>query len=99
MGSNQWVKPIAFALSLGAVVTTSAVASQSSPPAAAKTEKDVRKAGRMVCRNLVMSGTRLSSRHCRSQEDWDREAREAQEAALAQQTGPGYQPEPIGGPR
>lgn len=47
----------------------------------------------MVCRNVVMSGTRLSSRHCRTQAEWDRQERQTQEEALRQRTGPAIIPD------
>jgi len=41
----------------------------------AKAKKDT---SRRLCRNLVLSGTRLSTRFCRTDEDWDRDERKAQ---------------------
>jgi hypothetical protein len=49
---------------------------------------------RMVCRSITPSGSRISTRHCRPQADWERDERETQDAALQQQNGPGYRPPP-----
>lgn len=97
MGMKSFVKVVALAAGIGAVFTASAVAGQT---AASSGGEERRKASddpnRRVCRTIVQSGSRLSSRVCRTQADWDREMRETQDAALAQQTGPGFRPEPPG---
>jgi hypothetical protein len=89
------VKPLvkASAIALGALFIASAFAS----PAGAKDKKaDKDDPNRMVCRTLTMSGSRISSRYCRTKADWDRDERETQDAALQQHTGPGYRPPPEG---
>jgi hypothetical protein len=37
---------------------------------------------RRVCKNLVLSGSRLTTRFCRSQEEWDRDEEKAQRDQL-----------------
>lgn len=87
MSGKPFVKSIAVAIGLGAIVASSAIAAQGNPPAVTKDQGD-RDDSRMVCRNLVMSGTRLSSRHCRTQAEWDRQERQTQDETLRQRTGP-----------
>jgi hypothetical protein len=41
--------------------------------------------GRRVCRNLVPSGTRLTSRVCKTQAEWERAMDKTQEGVLRQQ--------------
>ena len=87
------LKIAALAISAGALVATSAIAAQTSGTApTAEQKKTARDRNRMVCRNLTMSGTRLSSRHCQTQADWEQQERDSQDAALQQQNGRGDRP-------
>ena len=73
MGAKTIVAASALAMGFGALWTSSGVAGE--PAAAAATEGQPEAArndrSRRVCRNLVRSGTRLSTRYCRTQAEWD----------------------------
>lgn len=45
--------------------------------------------GRMVCRNVTPTGSRMSRRVCRTQAEWDRSRDRTQEEALREQMGTG----------
>lgn len=61
---------IALAIGLGGLATASAAyAEETTPVAASKPDKS-----KKVCKTIVTTGTRFSTRHCRSKEDWDRDA-------------------------
>nr|WP_295373292.1 hypothetical protein [uncultured Sphingosinicella sp.] len=85
----------ALAMALAALSTGTALAqesaAESTTPAKAKVAD--KSGSRRVCRNLVVSGSRLSSRICRTQADWDKAMTDTQDAALQQQTGPGFRSE------
>lgn len=81
MLSKPVVLAAVMAMGLGVMWTDIAAAQDASstggvvdPDAKAK-KKDP---NRRVCRNVVISGTRLSERHCRSAADWERDAERAQ---------------------
>ena len=83
----------ALALGLAALSTGTAFAQGSTAVAApAPVKAGDKSASRRVCRNLVLSGSRLSSRVCRSQADWDKAMKDTQDAALENQNGPGGRP-------
>ena len=88
----------AFALALGlcAFPGSTAFAGQVDGGAASETKAKSKKndPSRRVCRNLLPTGSRLSTRSCRTQAEWDKAEIEAQESALRQQIGPGGRPEP-----
>jgi hypothetical protein len=90
MGARIFVRICALAVGAGALLAGSAMAAPSDADAKAKKRRD--DPNRMVCRTIMPSGSRISTRHCRPQADWERDERETQDAALSQQTGPGYQP-------
>lgn len=70
-----------------AMVTAPAARAQTqSQDQAGATEPD---RGRMVCRNLTPTGSRMSRRICRTQAEWDRSRDRTQEEALREQLGPG----------
>lgn len=48
--------------------------------ATTKTAKEDK--SKRVCRNLTLTGSRLTTRLCRSQEEWDRDAEKAQRDQL-----------------
>jgi len=71
------VKPIvtagALAIGFGALWATPALTGGSAAAAAAETQPRAaaNDPSRRVCRNVVRSGTRLASRYCRTQAEWD----------------------------
>jgi hypothetical protein len=81
-----------LALGVAGLSTGTAVAQEGATPAKAKTAD--KSGSRRVCRNIVESGTRLSSRVCRTQADWDKAMLDSQNAAFDQQNGPGFRSGP-----
>ena len=65
---------VVMLVSLGSVPVVAATGTQAQ--STGKTAKD--DTSKRVCRNLVLSGSRLSTRFCRSQADWERDAEKAQ---------------------
>jgi hypothetical protein len=70
------VKPVlaasALAIGFGALWASPALTSGTAAAAAEEQPKAARSdPGRRVCRNLIRSGTRLSTRYCRTQAEWD----------------------------
>src|SRR5438045_9742418 len=59
---------LAIGLGFGAVAMP-ARAGETSSTDASKPDKS-----KKVCRTIVTTGTRFSQRHCRSKEDWDKDA-------------------------
>lgn len=78
MGVKPIVTASALAIGFGALWATPALTSGSAATAAAETQPKAaaNDPSRRVCRNLIRSGTRLSTRYCRTQAEWD-EAGEA----------------------
>lgn len=95
MGMKPIAKVCALALGCAALLATPAVAGQAGGSAEGGVERKSagKDPGRKVCRNLVLSGSRLSTRSCRTQAEWDKAAHDAQDSALQQQTGAGFRPE------
>jgi hypothetical protein len=75
MGMKAIVAASALAMGFGALWATPGLTGE---PAAATAEAQPKAAGndtsRRICRNLVRSGTRLSTRFCRTQREWDESA-------------------------
>ena len=71
------IKPIvtatALAMGFGALGTAPALAGEPAAAAASETQPQAAASdrSRRVCRNLIRSGTRLSTRYCRTQAEWD----------------------------
>jgi hypothetical protein len=81
MGATRIVTIAALAMGLGALWTAPAVAGDGAKkPKLAKDDPS-----RRVCRNLMPSGTRLTSRVCRTQAEWDRAMDKTQEGVLDHQ--------------
>lgn len=95
MISRPIVAASALALCVSVLPGTAAIAGQTDASAAAET-KSKKDTSKRVCRNLRPTGSRLSARTCRTQEEWRRAEEEAQESALRQQLGPGARPGPAG---
>jgi hypothetical protein len=77
---NMAVKAIvaasALAIGFGALWASPGVATNPAAPAATGTQPKAaaNDTSRRACRNLVRSGTRLSTRYCRTQAEWDQAA-------------------------
>ena len=72
MGVKPIVAASALALGFGAMWASPALTSASMAAAGEEQPKAARNdPGRRVCRNLIRSGTRLSTRYCRTQAEWD----------------------------
>lgn len=79
------VKPIAtasaLAVGLGMLWASPALAAdQTGAPAEAQPRSAQPDSSRRVCRNLALSGTRLTRRSCRTQAAWDEDAEAARRA-------------------
>ena len=84
----------AFAIALAALSAGTALAQESAAETTPAKAKVADKSGsKRVCRNIVVSGSRLSSRICRTQAAWDKSMTDTQDSAFDQQNGPGYRPE------
>jgi hypothetical protein len=71
MGVKPIVTASALALGFGALWAAPGLTSGSAPAATAEPQPKANDTSRRVCRNLVRSGTRLSTRYCRTQAEWD----------------------------
>jgi hypothetical protein len=73
MGVKSIMAASALAMGFGALWASPGITSE--PAAAAATAPQPKAAAndrsRRVCRNLVRSGTRLSTRYCHTQQEWD----------------------------
>jgi hypothetical protein len=83
-----------LALSLAGSGAGSALAQTSTAAESTKPKVADKSASRRVCRNIVQSGTRLSSRVCQTAGEWEKAMLDTQNAALEQQTGAGYRDGP-----
>jgi hypothetical protein len=82
MGAKRIMTVAALAAGLGLLGTGTAFADEGAGTSKPKKAKDE---GRRVCRNLVPSGTRLTTRMCKTQAEWDRAMDKTQEGVLQQQ--------------
>lgn len=74
------------ALALGSMAAGPALTGEA---AAKKPKADKDDPSRRVCRSIVTVGTRLSTRVCRTQQQWDDAQRKTQDGLLDHQMGPG----------
>ena len=61
---------VALAIGLGGGAIAPPAHAQNTPPAEASKPDKAKK----ICRTIVKTGTRFGERHCRSKEDWDKDA-------------------------
>lgn len=85
MGSKRIVTASLAALALAAASSGAILPAA----AAAKKKAEQKDPSRRVCRNIVTVGTRLATRVCRTQQQWDDAMRKAQDGVLDSQMGPG----------
>jgi len=71
MGVKPIVAASALAIGFGALWATPALTSGSAATAAETPKAAASDPSRRICRNLIRSGTRLSTRYCRTQAEWD----------------------------
>jgi hypothetical protein len=71
MGMKSIVTASALATGLGVLWAPPAIAGEPSAAAPAEAQPRANDTSRRVCRNLIRSGTRLSTRYCRTQAEWD----------------------------
>ncbi|MEA3063874.1 MAG: hypothetical protein QOJ27_302 [Sphingomonadales bacterium] len=69
MGARQMITAAALAIGLGALGAAAAFAEE--PAAASQPTKAKPDGSRRVCRLVVPTGSRMSSRICRTQAEWD----------------------------
>ena len=84
MGAKRIMTVAALAIGLGVLGAGPAFADQAagtSQPKKAKTDTS-----RRICRNLVPSGTRMSSRICRTQAEWDSSRDKTADSVLRHQS-------------
>ena len=84
MRARQVITVAALAMGLGVLGAAPAVADEAagtSQPKKAKSDTS-----RIICRNLVPSGTRMSSRICRTQAEWDASRDKSQDNLLRHQS-------------
>jgi hypothetical protein len=105
------VKPIAtgsvLAVGLGLVWASPAVAAdpQTGTPAEAQPRSAQPDSSRRVCRNVSLSGTRLTRRSCRTQTAWEEDAESARRAHAdgnligSSQDSQNTEARPLGAPR
>jgi hypothetical protein len=91
MGAKRIMMAAALATGLGVLAASPAFAGEgagTSQPEQAKINE-----GRRVCRNIVPSGSRLTTRICKTKAEWDRAMDRTQESVLQQQmtTQSGYE--------
>ena len=75
-------KIFALAIGLGALLAAPASAFSGDGASKAKAAKDP---NRRVCRTLTPTGTRFTTRVCKTQADWDLEMSKTQDSALIHQ--------------
>lgn len=86
MGAKRIVTASVAALALGAIGSGGMLPAEASAKKAKSAKDDT---SRRVCRAVVPTGSRLSTRVCRTQAQWDEAQRKAQDGLLDEQMGPG----------
>ncbi len=94
MGAMRIVAMAALAAGLGVLGAASAFAADSSQPKKAKDDPS-----RRVCRTIVPIGSRLTTRICKTQEQWDMARDKSQDSVLQHQTNNQSTYQQAGGPR
>ena len=79
----------ALALLAAGAALAAAPSAQAQTQPQAQTNAGEQDRGRMVCRNVTPTGSRMSRRICRTQTEWERSRDRTQEEALREQMGPG----------
>ncbi|HYI49145.1 MAG TPA: hypothetical protein VEX35_11850 [Allosphingosinicella sp.] len=82
MGVKPIVTASALAIGFGALWAGPALTAESAPAAAQESQPKTTQVdtSRRICRNLVLSGTRLSRRSCRTARAWEEDAEAARRA-------------------
>jgi hypothetical protein len=95
MGAKRIMIVAALAIGLGGLGAGATQAADGH--GASKPKKAQDDPSRRVCRNIVPSGSRLSTRVCRTQQQWDESRDKAQDGVLQHQMGPGTTYEQVPG--
>ena len=96
MGAKRIVTASVAALALGAMGSGGVLPAEAF---AKKAKAESNDPSRRVCRAVVPTGSRLSTRVCRTQAQWDQSERKSQDSVLDTQMGPGTGYKPDSGPR
>lgn len=93
MGGKRIVTALVAALAIGAMGSGGVLPAEAS---AKKAKADKDDPSRRVCRSIVPTGSRMATRVCRTQAQWDESRQKSQDGLLDTQMGPGttYQQDP-----
>jgi hypothetical protein len=95
MGTKFIAAAATLAISFGSL-SSAAFATDNNTPAEAGAKKAAKSdPSRRVCRNLTISGSRLTTRFCQTQAEWDRQAEKAMRNAMDQKASAGADITPI----
>jgi hypothetical protein len=72
MSGKSIVAAAALAVGIAAFATGSAVAADGASGTASGGKNAKTDPSRRICRNIVLSGSRMSTRYCRTKAEWDR---------------------------
>ena len=86
MSAKPLLTAAAIAMGIGALWTGTAIAGNDKAKLGSKDDP-----GRRVCRSVLPTGSRFTTRVCRTAAEWDKLAEEAGEGGRKMQTAPGYQ--------
>ncbi len=95
MGGMRVVTALVAAVALGAMGSGGVLPAEAS---AKKAKADKNDPSRRVCRSVVPTGSRLATRVCRTQAQWDEARQKTQDGVLDSQMGPGTTYRQDGGP-
>ncbi len=79
MGAIRIAAAAALAMGMGAMLTGTALAAEAS------SKPDKNDPSRRICRNITPSGSRLTTRICRTQAEWDASMAKTQDGVLKSQ--------------
>lgn len=95
MGTKMIAAAAALAISFGPMAGPAFAADKSATPEAGAKKAAKDDPSRRVCRNLTISGSRLTTRFCQTQAEWDRQAEQAMRNAMGQKANAGADITPI----
>ena len=86
MGAKPFLTTAAIAVGFAALSTGTAIAGEDKAKLGSKDDP-----GKRVCRSVLPTGSRFTTRVCRTAAEWDKLAEEAGEGGRKMATAPGYQ--------